>query len=277
MTTTTLIPSRGARRRLARLTALAVAVAAVASASSVGRDARMNASPTAAAADLAAVFAEYERFEQLEEQVEHEGRVPTSQLHRSDGIEATFRRESYRPLQVARLRIDTRRRALRLQVFRAGVEHFRTRRNDLMNGLPVTGVRHVSGGVVRIRISAWESGLYSARLTSRPKVGFAPFIVRPRRLGAEPVAVVLPTNTWQAYNFRDADGDGRPDTWYATGDATTVDLLRPYLDRGVPPQFRALRPGLPALARPHGQARRHARPGGHRARLRRPSWRASTG
>jgi len=62
--------------------------------------------------------------------------------------------------------------------------------------------------------------------------------VRPKRLGAQPVAIVLPTNTWQAYNFRDADGDGLPDTWYGNGNKTTVDLERPYLTRGVPPGFR---------------------------------------
>ena len=42
-------------------------------------------------------------------------------------------------------------------------------------------------------------------------VGFAPFVVAPRRIGRERVAVVLPTLTWQAYNFRDDDGNGTPD------------------------------------------------------------------
>ena len=50
------------------------------------------------------------------------------------------------------------------------------------------------------------------------------------------MAVVLPTNTWQAYNLYDSDGDGWGDTWYAGG-APPVVLDRPYRDRGVPPRF----------------------------------------
>jgi hypothetical protein len=48
------------------------------------------------------------------------------------------------------------------------------------------------------------------------------------------VAVVVPTNTWQAYNFRDVDGNGVGDTWYADPRIPCVELGRPYLDRGVP-------------------------------------------
>ena len=56
--------------------------------------------------------------------------------------------------------------------------------------------------------------------------------------------MVLPTNTWQAYNFRDVDRDGVGDTWYADPGVTTVDLTRPFLDRGVPPNFRAYDSGF---------------------------------
>ena len=69
---------------------------------------------------------------------------------------------------------------------------------------------------VRVRIGNWPTGLYFARLTAKDgRVGFAPFTVRPHRLGEHRVAVVLPTLTWQAYNLRDDDGDGTGDTWYA--------------------------------------------------------------
>ena len=47
----------------------------------------------------------------------------------------------------------------------------------------------------------------------------------------------MPTNTWQAYNFDDADGDGWGDTWYAGGNPP-VRLTRPYRQRGTPPWFR---------------------------------------
>jgi hypothetical protein len=55
---------------------------------------------------------------------------------------------------------------------------------------------------------------------------------------ASRVAVVMPTNTWQAYNFRDADGNGWGDTWYAKGAQSTVQLGRAFIRRGVPPQWR---------------------------------------
>ena len=50
---------------------------------------------------------------------------------------------------------------------------------------------------------------------------------------------MLPTNTWQAYNFRDEDGNGWGDTWYAKGAQSTVRLGRAFVRRGVPPQYRS--------------------------------------
>jgi hypothetical protein len=64
------------------------------------------------------------------------------------------------------------------------------------------------------------------------------FVVRPSPLGATSrVLVVLPTNTWEAYNFQDVDGDGYGDTWYAGAPHQTVDLRRVYIARGAPPRF----------------------------------------
>ena len=84
----------------------------------------------------------------------------------------------------------------------------------------------------------WPTGLYAARLmTEDGRIGFAPFILRPKSLGANRQLCVLPTNTWQAYNFYDGDGDGWGDTWYAGG-SPPVDLDRPYRDRGVPPRYK---------------------------------------
>jgi hypothetical protein len=51
------------------------------------------------------------------------------------------------------------------------------------------------------------------------------------------VLVVLPTNTWQAYNFQDVDGNGYGDTWYAGPPNGAVNLSRTYIARGVPPRF----------------------------------------
>ena len=52
------------------------------------------------------------------------------------------------------------------------------------------------------------------------------------------MAVVLPTMTWQAYNLRDENGDGIGDTWYADWRIHTARLGRPFLNRGVPFNFR---------------------------------------
>jgi len=108
-----------------------------------------------------------------------------------------------------------------------------------MSGVPVTDAIEAVSRRVAVRIGDWSSGLYFARLAAPGgKSGFAPFVVRPRRLGESRVAVVLPTNTWQAYNFRDVDRDGVGDTWYADSRIRSVDLTRPFLNRGVPPHFR---------------------------------------
>ena len=59
----------------------------------------------------------------------------------------------------------------------------------------------------------------------------------PRRRASCASPSCCPTNTWQAYNLYDADGDGWGDTWYAGGRPPVV-LTRAYRDRGVPPRFR---------------------------------------
>jgi hypothetical protein len=94
-------------------------------------------------------------------------------------------------------------------------------------------------GRVRIHIGDWPSGLYFVRITSKDRrVGYAPFVIRPPVLGTSRIAVVLPTNTWQAYNFADANGDGWGDSWYVNGAFRRVDISRPYNDSGIPLRFR---------------------------------------
>lgn len=158
-------------------------------------------------------------------------------------IEAAFPLESYRPGSIALLRFATTLPNVTLQVFRVGPERMRTVGNMEMRGVPVTHPVHlariVAGGATRVSIGRWPTGLYFARLTAAGgRIGYAPFVVPPQRLGQNRVAVVLPTRTWQAYNFRDDDRDGYGDTWYATAGHVTARLGRPFLNRGVPPHFR---------------------------------------
>ena len=173
------------------------------------------------------------------------GRYPRAPVVRMMGIDATFTRQSYAPDSFGVLRIATDEPRLQLQVFRTGPERFVTYADNLLEGVPVTEPstlewrRRDAPGTTRVLIGDWPSGLYFAKLTAPDgRIGYAPFVVHPSVLGsASRVAVVLPTNTWQAYNFYDADGDGWGDTWYAGPPHRTVALDRPFLHHGVPPFF----------------------------------------
>lgn len=173
------------------------------------------------------------------------GQWPTPKLADVPGtIKGAFAKRSYAPGESAVLRVFGESKPLSVQVFRVGLERQRPRRDDLLVGTPVSARRIVvprRGGTFRVEveIGSWPSGFYFARLSrSTGQLGFAPFVLRPERLGSSRVLVVLPTHTWQAYNFRDVDRDGVGDTWYASPDVHVVDLSRPYLRRGVPPHFR---------------------------------------
>ncbi len=172
------------------------------------------------------------------EDEEHEGRAPTA-IELVPSVEAAFRRESYAPGETAMLVVRPEPKPVRMQLFRVGKEQIATRGNNEMQGVPVTQGRPVESGVVRIPVGDWSWGLYFARLEAPDgRLGFAPLVVRPRELGTSRVAIVLPTLTWQTYNLRDDDGDGKPDSWYGDWNRRTVRLGRPFLNRGVPYHFR---------------------------------------
>jgi hypothetical protein len=156
-------------------------------------------------------------------------------------VEAAFPRESYAPGDVARLVIWTRGSGVALEVLRAGTETEDLRAQDVMLGTAVSTPRRIGavarGDTIRVRIGNWPSGLYFARLTARGgRVGYAPFVLRPPRLGLSPVAVVYSTMTWQAYNFHDDDRNGTLDTWYAG--APHARLARPFENRGTIPHYK---------------------------------------
>jgi hypothetical protein len=157
-------------------------------------------------------------------------------------VEAYFVSESYPRGGNAQLVIADKARDVSLQVFHAGAESDWTMANDDMFGAPVTALRSIGRVhgklVVRIGLGSWPSGVYFAKLTAAGgRVGYAPFVLSPRHWGEHKVAIVLPTQTWQAYNYRDDDGDGRPNTWYGGG-GKNVRLFRPFTHRGVPHHFK---------------------------------------
>ena len=162
------------------------------------------------------------------------------------GVDAAFRRPSYDQGQQAELGVETDAARLTIQLYRSGSERPVGDARNQMYGVPVGEPLVLEWERYRDRphrvrygIPGLPSGFYYAQLTADDgRVGYAPFIVRPPRIGTARAAVVLPTNTWQAYNFRDDNGDGWGDTWYAGISQTPVSLGRPFLDRGVPPKFR---------------------------------------
>jgi hypothetical protein len=166
------------------------------------------------------------------------GHVPDSAKPK---VTAFFPNESYAVGSTARLEITDKASDMRVQMFRAGMSNQRIAASDVLTGKPVSNVRRLGSvnghRTVAIRLGVdWPSGVYYAQLTAPgDRVGYATFILRPKQLGAHSVAIVMPTQTWQAYNFRDGNGDGMPDTWYAGGN--TAPLARPFLNRGVPPHY----------------------------------------
>jgi hypothetical protein len=176
----------------------------------------------------------------------HVLRYPRAPVVRVLGVDATFTKQSYLPGEQGVIRIAADTPTLQAQVFQSGPEHEITYADYLLGGIPVTDPvsldwqsRRDAPHAITFQIGDWTSGFYYVKLTEPDgSFGYAPFIVRPRVLGeTSRVAVVLPTNTWQAYNFYDADGDGWGDTWYAGPPHQEVPLARPFLRRGVPPYF----------------------------------------
>jgi hypothetical protein len=223
MATNTHISSRGARRGAAGSVLLVAALLGLICLAGTG------SSPTTG------------RVSATSENDELDGRDERLKPTNRPTVEAAFPRESYTPGETARLVIWTPGSGTSLQVFRAGTEQANIRAQDVMLGSPVTPIRYLGrvarGRRIPVAIGEWTSGLYFAKLVARGgKVGYAPFVLRPPKLGEHRVAVVLPTMTWQAYNFHDDDGNGTLDTWYAG--QKHARLGRPYENRGAIPHYK---------------------------------------
>jgi len=162
------------------------------------------------------------------------------------GIDAAFRQRSYAPGERATLQIAADADGLVVEFLHCGPEPEPTYANNEMKGVPVGDPIALDWRAnsdkttqVGMGIGSWPSGVYCARLTSADgRMGFAPFVVRPRQPDRR-IAVVVPTSTWHAYNFYDRDGDGFGDSWYVSSTTRTIDLTRPHLTRGVPCRYRS--------------------------------------
>jgi len=171
---------------------------------------------------------------------------------------AGFGERSFRPGQVASLAITSAHvRRVTLQLFLAGAVNGdapiarQPGWDDEIFGAPVTAPRLVPLRVhttLPIHIPAdWPSGDYVVRLTWPGHSDYAPFVLRPPRLGTVPVLVVEPTNTWHAYNALNGD------SWYMDDNVHVIGLAHPFaaagtngkpIPAGLPGQFRTLDVGF---------------------------------
>lgn len=171
------------------------------------------------------------------------GRPTSGLVVRILGVDVAFQQRSYVPGSQASASIATDARTVRVQFFGyPGVGELDPKTGASAMTPAVTldwrGHRGAPHVVAFGGSEGWASGLYFLRATtSDGRVGYAPVVLRPRRLGEHRVAVVLPTNTWQADNLRDSNGDGWGDSWNANRSVGRVDLRRPYLDAGLPEGF----------------------------------------
>jgi hypothetical protein len=175
------------------------------------------------------------------------GRTPRGPVVRLQGIDAGFTRPSYLPGDVGYVHIATDEPTLTLRVFHSGPEQVITYADNQLAGVEVDQAPEAldwhqwqsSQHTIGFQIPTLPSGLYYVQFSGTDgRVGYAPFVIRPTFLGqTSRILVVLPTNTWQAYNFEDVNADGYGDTWYAGPPNRLVDLGRTYIARGVPPRF----------------------------------------
>lgn len=176
----------------------------------------------------------------------HSGRTALAPVIRVQGIDAFLREPSILPGGEIQLMIAADAPALSLRFYRFGGTASAATNTTTLAGDPVGRPSHYdwrpwrsTPHTLRLRAGHWPSGLYYIRLhASDGRTGFVPLVISPAHPGANShVAIVLPTYTWQAYNFYDSDGDGYGDTWYSGWEQRHVNTARPYLNRGLPLHF----------------------------------------
>jgi hypothetical protein len=156
------------------------------------------------------------------------------------GVDASFDRSSYAPGDTAQLTIASDSIGLTLRIADVAASETQPTVNSL-DGPDLIEPQHYPWDANRdnavrlpVPIGEWKPGVYFAVIrTDAGTVGYAPLIVKaPQPMNR--VAVIVPDQTWYAYDFYDGDHDGFPDSWYYAGGPDVVQLARPFDHSGVP-------------------------------------------
>jgi len=156
------------------------------------------------------------------------------------GVDASFDRSSYAPGDTAQLTIASDSIGLTLRIADVAASDTQPTVNSL-DGPDLIEPQHYPWDANRdnavtlpVPIGEWKPGVYFAVIrTDAGTVGYAPLIVKaPQPMNR--VAVIVPDQTWYAYDFYDGDHDGFPDSWYYAGGPDVVQLARPFDHSGVP-------------------------------------------
>src|SRR3954452_22323014 len=108
-------------------------------------------------------------------------------------VQAAFTERSYRASTNALLSLRGSAARVTVQIFHAGQGA-----DGTLQGAAVSAPRTIvrPAGSIRVAVGDWPSGFYYARVETPGRgVWDAPFVLRPRRLGEHPIAIVLPTNS----------------------------------------------------------------------------------
>jgi len=177
----------------------------------------------------------------------HAAPAVTHAVARIIGVDAAFAVRTAKAGDTVDLFLRTDAASLTLQMMRSGLETVQTYSNNDLNGIPVGSPIEIDWRAYRSQPGAvsvpldpsWGTGIYFARLQADDgRIGFAPIVLHPPT-PSQRIAVVIPTSTWQAYNFYDENGDGWGDTWYARWKTSFVDVTRPHPNRGIPYRYRS--------------------------------------
>ena len=181
-------------------------------------------------------FLQYGRFA-------HDSTNPATPIVRVLAADLSLDKPSYAPGSTAQVTIANDAAALTLHVLDAAASETQPTVNHV-DAPDLIPAQHLDWAANRDRpvtvplaIGDWQPGVYVIAVVSDAgDIGYAPLIVTDPK-PTNRVAVLIPEQTWFAYNFFDDNDDGFPDSWYYRLGDTAASLSRPFDHSGLPWQF----------------------------------------